>query len=92
MAAVEETRSETVPQPLNAGEPIALEIGGMTCAACSARVERVLSRVEGVKAASVNLALERAEVVPGAEVETADLIKVVEKAGFSARPARAQGG
>ncbi len=62
----------------------------MTCAACSARVERVLSRVDGVGSASVNLALERAEVVPATPVNTAALIKVVEKAGFTARPAAQQ--
>ena len=37
-----------------------LSVTGMTCAACSARVERALSRVDGVLSASVNLATERA--------------------------------
>ena len=37
-----------------------LSVTGMTCAACSARVERALSRVDGVLLASVNLATERA--------------------------------
>ena len=35
-------------------------VEGMTCSACSARVEKVLSQVPGVAAAHVNLALERA--------------------------------
>ncbi len=41
-----------------------LELGieGMTCASCSARVERALSRLEGVEEASVNLATGRATV------------------------------
>ncbi len=41
-----------------------LEIGidGMTCASCSARVERALGKLPGVTSASVNLATERAEV------------------------------
>ena len=38
----------------------ALTIGGMTCAARSARVERTLGRLEGVENASVNLATEKA--------------------------------
>ena len=44
-------------------------VEGMTCSACSARVEKVLSQVPGVAAAHVNLALERATltVVPGME-------------------------
>ncbi len=37
-------------------------VGGMTCAACSAAVERALTRVEGVLSANVNLAAEKAHV------------------------------
>ncbi|MBB4304462.1 Cu+-exporting ATPase [Rhodobium orientis] len=84
---IAEARTDTAVQPAPPADPITLEIGGMTCAACSARVERVLSRVEGVGSASVNLALERAEVVPAAKVDTARLIAVVEKAGFTAKQA-----
>ena len=40
---------------------VELAIGGMTCASCSARIERKLNRLEGVEA-SVNLATERAHV------------------------------
>ena len=36
------------------------DVTGMTCAACAARIEKVLSRVPGVERAQVNLALERA--------------------------------
>jgi len=66
---------------------IALSIQGMTCAACSARLERVLGRVPGVASAAVNLATERAAVRfdPG-QVELSDLIRRVEAAGFKARP------
>ena len=41
-----------------------LELGvtGMTCAACSARVERALKKVDGVLEANVNLATERASI------------------------------
>ena len=38
-------------------ERVRLEIEGMTCASCAARVERKLNKVEGVEA-SVNLATE----------------------------------
>ena len=40
-----------------------LPIEGMTCGACAARIERGLNRIDGVTAASVNLAAERATVV-----------------------------
>ena len=64
---------------------ITLDIGGMTCAACSARIERVLSRKEGVQKASVNLTTEKAQVSydPGA-ISVADMIAAIEKAGYSA--------
>ncbi|MFM8991555.1 MAG: heavy-metal-associated domain-containing protein, partial [Alphaproteobacteria bacterium] len=47
-------------------ETATLRIGGMTCAACVSRVERALARVEGVEAAVVSLAAERADVVVAA--------------------------
>jgi len=40
-----------------------LSIGGMTCAACSARIERALRKLEGIESAAVNLATEKATVV-----------------------------
>ena len=43
-------------------EVIRLAISGMSCASCSARVERALSAAPGVLGASVNLASEAAEV------------------------------
>ena len=45
-----------------------LPIDGMTCGACAARIERGLSRLEGVATASVNLAAERATVTYDPEV------------------------
>jgi Cu+-exporting ATPase len=63
---------------------IALDITGMTCAAGSARVEKMLSRVEGVRKAEVNLALERASVEIDGPVAPQALIAAVEKAGYGA--------
>ena len=39
-----------------------LTVTGMTCASCSARVEKVVGRLDGVRAASVNLATEKLQV------------------------------
>ena len=39
-----------------------LQIGGMTCAACSSRIEKVLNKMDGVEQANVNLALEKASI------------------------------
>lgn len=62
-----------------------LNITGMTCAACSARIEKVVNRIEAVQTASVNLASEKAHIiyVPGL-IQEQDLIKAVEKAGYGA--------
>ena len=62
---------------------IVLPVTGMTCAACVRNVERALARQPGVLEVSVNLATERASVLPGAEgVEWAQLVSAVEKAGY----------
>lgn len=62
-----------------------LLIDGMTCAACSTRVEKVLNRIEGVVKATVNLSTNKAVVeFPSGIIEDHVLIQVVEKAGFGA--------
>ena len=40
-----------------------LQITGMTCAACANRIEKGLSKIEGVEKANVNFALERSTIV-----------------------------
>lgn len=66
------------------GRVVEFSIGGMTCAACSARLEKVLNRQAGMQA-SVNLAAERARVrLSGAADETA-VVAAVGKAGFVAQ-------
>ncbi|WP_334187328.1 heavy metal translocating P-type ATPase [Noviherbaspirillum sp.] len=67
-----------------AQEEFDLNIEGMTCASCVARVEKALRKVEGVSAASVNLATEGARVTAGRGVPVATLIGAVEKAGYHA--------
>jgi P-type Cu+ transporter len=60
-----------------------LSVTGMTCAACSARVERALGRVDGVLAASVNLATERASLRYLPDVAPLDrLVEAVREAGY----------
>ncbi len=60
------------------------KISGMSCAACSARIEKRLNRIEGVKAA-VNLATEKANIeYDSAKVKSAELIKTIEALGYKA--------
>jgi len=76
---------------------IELSIGGMTCAACAARVEKKLNAV-GLKVISaVNVATGRAMVTAPAAVSPHSLITAVQNAGYSAQvvpavPGPAQGG
>nr|WP_186267771.1 heavy metal translocating P-type ATPase [Burkholderia gladioli] len=75
---------EPIPAQSPAAPAIELEIGGMTCASCSGRVEKALAQVPGVSRASVNLATERASVSAEAAVSVAQLVAAVEKAGYRA--------
>ena len=62
-----------------------LQITGMTCAACSTRIEKVLNKMDGVVEANVNLTMERATVVYADDkLKTGDLIARVEKLGYGA--------
>jgi Cu+-exporting ATPase len=63
---------------------IELEIGGMTCASCAARIEKKLNRLDGVTA-TVNYATEKARVEFPPSLTPADLIATVEKTGYTAR-------
>jgi heavy metal translocating P-type ATPase len=62
---------------------IELAVTGMTCAACAARVQKHLGKIDGVSAV-VNLATEKATVRRTAPVPVAALIAQVAKAGYGA--------
>jgi Cu+-exporting ATPase len=74
-------------EPTAATRRLDLQLNGMSCAACSARIEKVLNRLPGVRA-SVNLATERARIdyQPGL-ADPASMIAAINKAGFTARVA-----
>ena len=61
-----------------------LDISGMTCASCAARVEKKLNKVDGVTA-SVNYATEKAKILAPTGLSIDDLIGVVEKTGYGAK-------
>ena len=64
-------------------EPVTLSVQGMTCSSCVNSVEKALNKVEGVSA-TINFATETAHILAPAEMNPKDLIKIVEKAGYSA--------
>ncbi|WP_397536373.1 heavy metal translocating P-type ATPase [Rummeliibacillus pycnus] len=64
---------------------ITLDIQGMTCAACSARIERGLNKLEGVEQATINLALETGHIsFDSAELNEDALIAKIQKLGYDA--------
>ena len=64
---------------------IDLQVGGMTCASCAARIEKKLNRLDGVTA-SVNFATETAHVEYATPVTVDELIRTVEATGYTAAP------
>jgi P-type Cu+ transporter len=62
-----------------------LVVGGMSCGACAARIERRLNRLDGVSA-TVNYATGRAYFTSVGGREPGDLIGVIESCGYSATP------
>ncbi|MQY29857.1 heavy metal translocating P-type ATPase [Nocardia aurantia] len=66
-----------------AAQVIELDIGGMTCASCAARIEKKLNRIEGVTA-TVNYATEKAAVDHPPAVTPQQLIDTVVATGYTA--------
>ena len=66
---------------------ITLNIIGMTCAACSNRIEKVLNKTTGVKQATVNLTTEQATIdyYPG-QTDVDTLIGRIQHLGYDAKP------
>ena len=64
-------------------------VTGMSCAACSARVEKAVSKVEGVTSCSVSLLTNSMGVEGSASPE--EIIKAVEDAGYGASPKSSAG-
>jgi Cu+-exporting ATPase len=67
-------------------QEVRLDLEGMTCASCVARIERKLNRLEGVDA-TVNFATEQATVRHHPSVSIDELVSAVEAAGYRAHPA-----
>ena len=68
-------------------EEILLDVSGMTCAACVARLEKALNATPGVVSARVSLPAETADVtVVSGLTSAASLVETIESAGFEAKP------
>jgi len=80
LGAIRKAGFDVAPQLLELG------IAGMSCAACAARIEKVVNRLPGVEG-TVNFAAETARVryTPGL-ADPAGIVAVISKAGFTATP------
>lgn len=71
-------------------QEVTLLIEGMTCAACSNRIEKVLNKMDGVEA-QVNLTTERATVhYDEDKLSLSDISERIDKLGYQVRPAHAE--
>jgi Cu+-exporting ATPase len=84
MTAEAKNHEQSNEQPLE--DRVSLGITGMTCAACATRIEKNLSKVEGVKQANINLASEKVTVLldPN-KASIGQLIESIKKTGYGVR-------
>lgn len=72
-------------------EQLDLDIYGMTCSACSTRIEKVLNKMDGVQIATVNLAAETASVeLEQGGASASDIIERIQNLGYDAKVRKTQ--
>ena len=76
---------------MTASPSLEFAVDGMTCASCSAAVERVLRSQPGVRAARVEFMTGRATIDADASVDSAALAAAVTAAGYPSRPMAGSG-
>ena len=87
--AGEDNPREPITERSEPSRTVAIQIDGMHCASCVRRVERAVERLDGVAAASVNLATQRARVVYDSPATVEQISAAVERAGYTpSLPAR----
>jgi P-type Cu+ transporter len=82
-------KAENIPPVDEPDQSATVPVVGMTCAACATRIQRKLSRLEGVESANVNFATERATVRwKSGTTDLGKVIGAIRDAGYDARTAR----
>ncbi|NLI92458.1 MAG: copper-translocating P-type ATPase [Peptococcaceae bacterium] len=72
-------------EPVDKANKVSLAISGMSCAACAAKIEKKLNKLEGVSQAAVNLAAEKAVVqYEASKITASQLINTIEGLGYHA--------
>ena len=88
-ATIRKLGYEVIEEQAQAEGQVELKISGMSCAACSAKIEKKLARTEGISKAAVNLATEKALVVYDTkQIGVSDMIQIIEKLGYRAEPSQ----
>ncbi len=75
--------TQTADRPAEEAHEVDLAITGMTCASCSARIEKKLGKLDGVDAV-VNLATEKATVRWSGPITVEELLATVRRTGYGA--------
>ncbi len=63
-------------------EKVELPIIGMSCAACAARIERELNKLDNIIEARVNFPLKKAVIIPKKDIELKDIISLIRDIGY----------
>jgi len=63
-------------------EKIELPITGMSCAACAARIEKELNKLDDISEARVNFPLKKAVIIPKRELELKEVISIIRDIGY----------
>lgn len=72
---------------------VQLDIGGMHCAACSTRIEKVVGKLDGVESCSVNLATAKASITSNPELVSIESIReAIGRLGFTTEEVNSAGG
>ena len=70
------------------GNKVELKLSGMSCVACSAKIEKKLNKTQGIVRAAVNLATEKANIdYDPSTMKVLDIIKIIEGLGYGAEKA-----
>lgn len=76
-----------IEEPAQPNGKVELKVSGMSCAACAAKIEKKLSRTDGVISANVNLTTEIASVrFDTQKLKKSDLFKIIESLGYKVKP------
>lgn len=84
-AVIEKLGYSVIKEKKQQENKIELKITGMSCAACSAKIERKLGKTEGINKAAVNLSTERANILYNSSViSDSDMINIIRGLGYNA--------